>query len=127
MSRTTGSSRSICGRGHRWSDGSPFTAEDFRYWWEDVILNPDMPPFSPPPEMLSGGEPPKFEVLDETTVRYTWTSRTRVFLPALAAARPLDIFGPSAYLKKFHVKYADPAELKARVQGGGTEELGASP
>ena len=39
--------------GHRWSDGSPFTAEDFRYWWEDVILNPDIPPFSPPPEMLS--------------------------------------------------------------------------
>ena len=22
--------------GHKWSDGSPFTSEDFRYWWEDV-------------------------------------------------------------------------------------------
>jgi peptide/nickel transport system substrate-binding protein len=105
--------------GHRWSDGSPFTAEDFRYWWEDVILNPDIPPFSPPPEMLSGGEPPKFEVIDETTVRYTWTEPNPVFLPALAAARPLEIFGPSVYLKKFHVKYADPAELKARVKEAG--------
>jgi peptide/nickel transport system substrate-binding protein len=105
--------------GHRWSDGSPFTAEDFRYWWEDVILNPDLPPFSPPPEMLSGGQPPKFEVLDETTVRYTWNEPNPVFLPALAAARPLEIFGPSTYLKKFHVKYADPAELKARVKEAG--------
>ena len=105
--------------GHRWSDGSPFTAEDFRYWWEDVILNPDLPPFSPPPEMLSGGEPPKFEVLNETTVRYSWKEPNPVFLPALAAARPLEIFGPSAYLKKFHVKYADPAELKARVKEAG--------
>jgi peptide/nickel transport system substrate-binding protein len=105
--------------GHRWSDGSPFTAEDFRYWWEDVILNPDIPPFSPPPEMLSGGELPKFEVLNETTVRYTWTVPNSVFLPAMAAARPLEIFGPSTYLKKFHVKYADPAELKARVKEAG--------
>jgi len=41
--------------GHRWSDGSPFTAEDFRYWWEDVILNKELPPFEPPAEMIAGG------------------------------------------------------------------------
>ena len=56
--------------------------------------NPDLPPFGPPPEMLSDGEPPKFEVIDETTVRYSWTEPNPVFLPALAAARPLEIFGP---------------------------------
>ncbi|UEM03560.1 ABC transporter substrate-binding protein [Skermanella rosea] len=105
--------------GHRWSDGSPFTAEDFRYWWEDVILNQDVPPFGAPPEMLAGGEPPRFEVLDETTVRYSWNEPNPLFLPALAAARPLEIFGPAAYLKKFHVKYADAAELKERVKAAG--------
>lgn len=105
--------------GHRWSDGSPFTAEDFRYWWEDVILNQDVPPFGAPPEMLAGGEPPRFKVLDETTVRYSWNEPNPLFLPALAAARPLEIFGPAAYLKKFHVKYADAAELKERVKAAG--------
>jgi peptide/nickel transport system substrate-binding protein len=25
--------------GHKWSDGHPFTAEDFRYWFEDVASN----------------------------------------------------------------------------------------
>ena len=27
--------------GHRWSNGSYLTSEDFRYTWEDVILNKD--------------------------------------------------------------------------------------
>ena len=26
-------------KGHRWSDGHPFTTEDFRYYWEDVANN----------------------------------------------------------------------------------------
>ena len=25
--------------GHRWSDGKPFTSEDFRYFWEDIANN----------------------------------------------------------------------------------------
>ena len=23
--------------GHKWSDGAPFTSEDIRYWWEDIV------------------------------------------------------------------------------------------
>ena len=34
--------------GHRWSDGHPFTAEDFRYWWEDVANNKRLSPGGPP-------------------------------------------------------------------------------
>ena len=30
-------------RGHRWSDGQPLTSEDFRYWWEDVANNKELP------------------------------------------------------------------------------------
>ena len=30
--------------GHRWSDGAPFTSEDFRYWWEDVANNEMLSP-----------------------------------------------------------------------------------
>ena len=25
--------------GHRWSDGEPFTTEDFRFYWEDLVNN----------------------------------------------------------------------------------------
>ena len=60
-------------KGHRWSDGHPFTADDFRYYWEDVANNRELSPSGPPRDLLVDGEPPKFEVLDESTVRYTWS------------------------------------------------------
>ena len=56
-------------KGHKWSDGQPFTAEDFRFYWEDVATNPDLSFSGPDIQMLAAGEPPKFEVLDDLTVR----------------------------------------------------------
>lgn len=101
--------------GHRWSDGHPFTAEDFRYFWEDIANNEKLSLTGPPAEMLVDGKPPVFEVLDECTVRYTWPAPNPAFIPALAGALPLYIYAPSHYLKQFHVKYAHPAELELKV------------
>lgn len=92
-------------RGHRWSDGQPFTAEDFRYFWEDVANNAELSPAGPPVEMLVDGEAPKFEVVDPLTVRYTWSKPNRDFLSRIASASPLYLFRPAHYLKKFHKKY----------------------
>nr|WP_027317040.1 ABC transporter substrate-binding protein [Microvirga flocculans] len=102
--------------GHRWSDGTPFTAEDFRYYWEDVAQNPDLSPAGPPEFMLVDGQLPRFEILDERTVRYTWEKPNPRFLPQLAG--PLDpaIYRASAYLKQFHAKYADKAALEEKAK-----------
>jgi len=97
-------------KGHRWSDGEPFTAEDFRYYWEDVANNPELNPTGPPSEMLVEGKLPEFKVLDSLTVRYTWTSPNPDFLDRMAGASPLLIYRPSHYLKKFHIKYTKPSE-----------------
>jgi peptide/nickel transport system substrate-binding protein len=102
--------------GHRWSDGAPFTTEDFRYFWEDVANNEQLSPFGPPWEMLVEGEPPVVEIIDPLTVRYSWASPNPFFLPALAGARPLFIYRPAHYLKQFHEKYADPAELARKIE-----------
>jgi len=91
--------------GHKWSDGHLFTAEDFRYYWEDVANDEALSPSGPPRAMLVDGTPPVFEVLDETTVRYTWPKPNPFFLPALAAAAPLYIYRPAHYLKRFHARY----------------------
>jgi peptide/nickel transport system substrate-binding protein len=101
--------------GHRWSDGAPFTAEDFRYWWEDVATNPQLSPIGPPIELQMDGEWPRVEILDERTVRYSWSKPNPFFLPALAAAAPLFIYRPAHYLKQFHERYAEPAELARLV------------
>ena len=92
--------------GHRWSDGRPFTAEDFRYYWEDVAQNKELSPFGLPQALLVEGRGPKFEVLNETTVRYTWHDPNPMFLPALAGPSPLYIYRPAHYLRRFHARYA---------------------
>ena len=42
-------------KGHRWSDGQPFSAEDFRYFWDDVANNAELSPTGPPSDMLVDG------------------------------------------------------------------------
>jgi peptide/nickel transport system substrate-binding protein len=112
-------------KGHKWSDGTPFTTEDFRYYWEEVANNPDLSPLGPPRELLVDGEAPKVEVIDEATIRYSWSKPNAEFLPALARADCLFIFRPSKYLKKFHVKYADKKKLEAAVKEGGARNWAA--
>lgn len=106
--------------GHKWSDGHPFTTEDFRYYWEDVVNNEDLSPFGPSKALLVKGEPPVVEFIDEYTVRYTWPSPNPFFLTALAGSQPLFIYEPAHYMKQFHAKYLPADELKAKVKQAGT-------
>jgi peptide/nickel transport system substrate-binding protein len=103
-------------QGHKWSDGQPFTTEDFRYYWEDVANNPELSPTGPPRELLVDGQPPKVEIIDKTTIRYTWAKPNRDFLPRIAGTSPLFIYRPAHYLKKFHKKY-NPKIVKAEADG----------
>ena len=104
--------------GHKWSDGQPFTSEDFSYFWDHVANNKKLYPEGPPQQMLARGKPPKFEVLDATTVRYSWDTPNPSFLPALAGAQPLYLYQPAHYLKQFHEHYAEKTALAAAVKAG---------
>ena len=104
--------------GHKWSDGQPFTSEDFSYFWDHVANNKKLYPEGPPQQMLAHGKPPKFEVLDKTTVRYSWDTPNPGFLPALAGAQPLYLYQPAHYLKQFHEQYAEKTALAAAVKAG---------
>jgi len=103
-------------KGHRWSDGHPFTAEDFRYYWEDVANNRELSPAGPPRDLVVEGEPAKFEVLDETTIRYSWPKPNPQFLPRMAGASPLFIYRPAHYLRQFHKKYS--AKVRQAEEAG---------
>lgn len=102
--------------GHKWSDGAPFTSEDIRYWWEDIVSEPSLSPSGAAPYMLVDGKPPKFEVIDETTVKFTWDGPNPLFLTTLAASRDPFLYRPAHYLKKFHTKYGEKAEIDTRVE-----------
>jgi peptide/nickel transport system substrate-binding protein len=103
-------------KGHRWSDGHPFTTEDFRYYWEDVASNKELSPSGPPRDLLVDDQLPKFEVLSDTVVRYSWHKPNPHFLPRQAGASPLFIYRPAHYLKQFHKKYSE-AVRKAEAAG----------
>ncbi|WP_425044585.1 ABC transporter substrate-binding protein [Primorskyibacter sp. S87] len=98
-------------KGHRWSDGAPFTSEDFRYWWEDVANNELLSPAGPPDFLRAGGELPEVSFPDEHTVVYSWKNPNPNFLQSLAQARPPFIYRPSHFLKHYHGDYAEADAL----------------
>jgi peptide/nickel transport system substrate-binding protein len=111
-------------KGHRWSDGHPFTTEDFRYYWEDVANNRELSPSGPPRDLTVDGEPAKFEVLNDTTVRYSWAKPNPQFLPRMAGASPLFIYRPAHYLRQFHKKYSEKVR-KAEADGSAKRKWSA--
>ena len=108
--------------GHRWSDGQPFTSEDFRYFWDDVANNKELSPFGLPRALLVDNHGPTFEVLDATTVRYTWDEPNPQFLAALAGPSPLFIYRPAHYLRQFHARYVGLAKANARAVAEGSRD-----
>lgn len=112
-------------KGHKWSDGHPFTAEDFRYYWEDVATNEELSGSGPPQVLLSNGKPPKFEIIDPHTVRYTWEEPNPAFPLGLAGPSPAYIYKPAHYMKQFHKRYADPKKLEKMVEDGEYRNWGA--
>ena len=103
-------------KGHRWSDGNPFTADDFRYCWDDVINNAELYRGGPPVDLKANGQVATFEVLDDLTVRYSFASPMPDFLPKLAAPLPLLLYLPHAYMRQFHARYQTPEKLAEFIE-----------
>ncbi|SMP03314.1 ABC transporter substrate-binding protein [Shimia sagamensis] len=101
--------------GHKWSDGHPFTSEDFRYFWENVANNELLSPSGPVDFLRVEGELPKVSFPDEHTVIYEWSKPNPQFLQMLAEARPPFIYRPSHYLKPYHADFTDEEELRERL------------
>ena len=102
--------------GHKWSDGAPFTSEDFRYWWEHVVNNDKITPTGPPEFMFVDGVLGSVTFPDEHTVVFEWPTANANFLPLLAQASPPFIYRPAHYLKQFHGDFADPDKLKKETR-----------
>ena len=102
--------------GHKWSDGEPFTTEDFRFYFEDVLGNADLTP-SPGGPWAVSGELPEFEVIDETTVRYTYAEPYPSLVVALGSEVGNRGFRPAHYFKQFHIDYNDEANALADELG----------
>jgi peptide/nickel transport system substrate-binding protein len=113
-------------RGMKWSDGHPFTADDFLFWYEDLYQNKDLVP-TPSPVMTIDFKPVALEKVDAYTVRFR-SPEPYYLLPEILAA-VLDLggharwgrlamggFAPAHYLKPFHPKYVSKEELDRKAR-----------
>ncbi|MGI6208143.1 MAG: ABC transporter substrate-binding protein [Anaerolineae bacterium] len=107
--------------GMRWSDGAPFTADDFVFYYEDGLLNKDLTPtIGSDLRDPVYGEPMVLEKIDDYTIKITFKSPYWLFVKTLAAYTGTDMFRwPKHYLQQFHPKYADPDELAAATKEAG--------
>ena len=112
-------------RGMRWSDGTPFTTDDFVFWYQDVYLNKELVPV-PLTVMTINGKPVVIEKVDASTIRFV-SPEPYYALPVVLASvwgighharfgrDALGGFAPAHYMKQFHPKYTSAEELAKKV------------
>jgi peptide/nickel transport system substrate-binding protein len=108
-------------KGLKWSDGQPFTADDFRFYWEDIANNEELNPEGIPSALLVGDEAPQVTFPDAYTIKYSWSQPNHTFLANMASGMALEIFACKHYLRDFHPKYGDEAEIQKMVEDEGYE------
>ncbi len=109
-------------QGLKWSDGEPFTADDFMFYYEDVLLNEEITPTFPD-WLSSGGAPGVYEKVDDYTVKFIFEAPYGIF-PMYLCFRSggVDTFYVKHYLTGFHPDYAEKDALDKAVEDAGFEE-----
>jgi peptide/nickel transport system substrate-binding protein len=113
-------------RGMKWSDGKPFTADDFVFWFEDIYRNKDLVP-TPSAAMAINGKQGELQKVDTYTVKFKFPDPYFMLPDVLAGstdlagqawrgALGLGAYAPAHYLKQFHPKYAGQAEVDKKVK-----------
>jgi peptide/nickel transport system substrate-binding protein len=104
--------------GMKWSDGAPFNADNFMFWYEDILLNEELTDRFP--GMLRvGDEPVVIEKIDDYTVAFTFAGPYGFFLQELAESNGSRLYAnlASHYLKQFHIDYNEDANAVAEEAG----------
>ncbi len=93
-------------QGVKWSDGEPFTSEDIEFFWFDNVLNDNVTDVGAG-SLFQGGEPPTLEIIDDHTIKYTYSNPFPAFAEGQASLT--EIAWPKHYLTQFHPDYTDGA------------------
>jgi len=104
--------------GVKWSDGEPFTANDMAFWYEDVVMNPDLSAAAPG-WLQSGGKVAGFEKIDDYTVKFTFSAPNGLFLQYMASADTRVItYIPKHFAMQYHTKYVEADKMAAMIEEG---------
>jgi len=106
-------------KGLKWSDGAPLTSEDYRFYYEDLILNKEYT--RAPAKWLASlveGEyvPCEFIVHDDLTFTYKFARPNTLFNIQNPVANNIAAV-PAHFLKPVHPDYGDQAEIDSLIAG----------
>ncbi len=107
-------------KGHKWSDGKPFTTDDVMFYFDDIIMNKDLHPNVPAP-WAQGGKPVVAEKIDDVTFRLTFAAPFPGFLHFLATGGSFfEVWAPKHYYVPYHIKYNAKADEDAKAANAET-------
>jgi peptide/nickel transport system substrate-binding protein len=116
-------------RGMKWSDGHPFTADDFVFWYQHILNNEEHTPTFPSYYTINGKRG-SLEKIDDYTVALKFPDPYYLLPDVLAGATQLGgqayrgqydggLYAPAHYLKQFHPDFIgqEAADKVAKDQG----------
>jgi peptide/nickel transport system substrate-binding protein len=97
-------------KGLKWSDGTPYTTADWKFWWEDFAKNPDQKLWGIPAYLRNAdGTPITMEFPDDYTIVWKSTDRALWVDPYFMAQGfwefAKNFMKPAHYLKEYHPAY----------------------
>jgi peptide/nickel transport system substrate-binding protein len=119
-------------KGAKWSDGQPFTADDFLFWWNDIYQNKDIVPL-PFNQLQVNGKDGIMRKIDQYTITYEFPEPFPFFAQLLAGEIVIvtghcingslqnwgGLFAPAHYLKQFLPKYSSEANVNQKAKSAG--------
>jgi len=102
-------------KGHKWSDGHPFTAEDVKYWYDNLALNPKVIE-KPKGYVLVGDKRMTVDVIDPQTVRFNLPAPKPGLLVHFANSYAQG-FQPKHFLGKWDPELNPDANKMAQAAG----------
>ncbi|MFN2231272.1 MAG: ABC transporter substrate-binding protein, partial [Anaerolineae bacterium] len=100
-------------KGHHWSDGTPFTADDVLWLYEYQWQDPDLSPNGIGGWLAIAGEPVVVEKLDDFTVKFSFVMPYGLFMLWIAHVGSQIVDCPAQYMQQFHAQFVDKAALDA--------------
>jgi ABC-type dipeptide/oligopeptide/nickel transport system permease component/ABC-type transport system substrate-binding protein len=112
--------------GMKWSDGHPFTADDFVYWFEWEVLyfqQLGYPLHDDSFRLLRSGDGyGRIEAVDLETVRFDFPHPNPFFLELVAGTSVKEFFAPRHYLEPYHPELGDRDRIREIMNRRGLSE-----
>jgi len=117
-------------KGHKWSDGQPFNADDFMFWYQDIYGNKDLVP-TPFQAFSINGKPGRLEKVDDTTIALKFDEPYPLITTIMGGTTPVGnglgtgglfyqcLYAPGHYLKQFLPKYGSQDALDQQAKSLG--------